>query len=287
MPFQTTLQRAVSLSGEGLHFGMQTRVELRPAAVDTGYVFVRADCPGGIRVAQESVVQTTLATTLGNGDWSVATVEHLLAALRGSMLDNVEIAVDGDEVPALDGSARPWVALLAEAGVQEQDAKRRFLAIRKPVEIRDGNRWARILPADRLEIWARIDFRHPDVGEQELEIPLENGEFVHELCWARTFGFLSEVEAMRQMGLAQGGGLHNAIVYGPDGPLNPEGLRAADELVRHKLLDMLGDLALLGYPVLGRLEAERPGHALTVALLRALHERPDAWELVEKPPSLR
>lgn len=277
---QFTLRRAVSLTGEGLHLGCPTRVELRPAPVDTGYVFVRDGQAEAIRVGQEAVVQTLLATTLGNGQWSVATVEHLLAALRGMGLDNVEIAVDGDEVPALDGSARPWVDLLEQAGRQAQDAPRRVLVVTEVVELRQGSRWARLSPAPRLELWARIDFAHPDVGEQELGLPMENGEFVHELCWARTFGFVSEVEQMRAMGLAQGGGLHNAIVYGADGPLNPEGLRARDELVRHKLLDMMGDLALLGHAVHARLEAERPGHALTVALIQALMARPQAWRLV-------
>lgn len=281
MSSQITLGRAVSLTGESLHRGTATRVELRPADPDTGFVFVRDDQPGRIPAHQASVVGTLLATTLGNGLWSVATVEHLLAALRGVGLDNVEIAVDGEEVPALDGSARAWVDLVVEAGLVYQDAPRRHLVIRRPVEIRQGDRWARLSPASQLEIQARIDFAHPDVGQQQLDLTLINGAFVEHLCWARTFGFLTDVDRMRQMGLAQGGGLHNAIVYDDDGPLNPEGLRAQDELVRHKLLDMLGDLALAGHPVVGRLEAVRPGHALTVALVGQLLSETDAWELIE------
>lgn len=281
MPSQTTLRRSASLTGQSLHHGGATRVELRPAPPDTGYVFVREGCPGAIPATQASVVQTMLATTLGNGHWSVATVEHLLAALRGMGLDNVEIAVDGDEVPALDGSARGWVELVQEAGLVSQAARRRTLVMRSPVEVRQGDRWARLSPAAALQVWARIDFDHPDVGQQELELSMHNGAFVDELCWARTFGFMADVERMRQMGLAMGGGLHNAIVYGPEGPLNPGGLRARDELVRHKLLDMLGDLALVGRPVCGRLEAERPGHALTVALVQALVDQPQAWELAD------
>lgn len=285
MPFQTTLRRPVSLTGDGLHLGTRTTVELRPAPVDSGYFFTREGCPGSIRATPAAVVQTFLATTLGNGAWSVATVEHLLAALRGTQLDNVEIAVDGDEIPALDGSARGWVELVQQAGVVELAAPRKQLVVRDVIEVRQGDRWARFSPASRLEIWARIDFDHPQVGLQELSMPLENGEFSHELAWARTFGFMADVDRMRAMGLAQGGGLHNAVVYGPDGPLNPEGLRAHDELVRHKLLDMVGDLALVGLPVVGRLEAERPGHALTVALVAELLARPDRWAVVESRES--
>ncbi len=287
MPFQKTLRRPVSLAGEGLHSGRKTRVCLRPADPDTGYVFVHPAHDSVIAAGHESVVHTMLATTLGNDAWRVATVEHLLAALRGMGLDNVEIEVDGDELPALDGSARAWVELVQESGVVAQDARRKQLVILQPVEVGDGARWARLSPAGRLVVWARIDFDHKDVGQQELELLLENGQFIHELCWARTFGFLADVESMRAMGLGLGGGLHNAVVFDDDGPLNPDGLRAHDELVRHKLLDMVGDLALLGHPVVGRLEAVRPGHSLTVALVRALLARPDAWTLVELdlPPS--
>ncbi len=281
MPFQKTLRRPVSLTGEGLHSGRETRVRLRPAAPDTGYVFAHPAHDSVITAGHDAVVHTMLATTLGNHAWRVATVEHLLAALRGMGLDNVEIEVDGDELPALDGSARAWVELVQEAGVATQEARRKQLVILRPVEVGDGARWARLSPAGRLEVWARIDFDHKDVGQQELELPLENGQFVHELSWARTFGFLADVESMRAMGLGLGGGLHNAVVFDDDGPLNPDGLRAHDELVRHKLLDMVGDLALLGYPVIGRLEAVRPGHSLTVELVRTLLSTPDAWTLVE------
>ncbi|RME29255.1 MAG: UDP-3-O-[3-hydroxymyristoyl] N-acetylglucosamine deacetylase [Deltaproteobacteria bacterium] len=281
MPFQTTLRRAVSLAGVGLHTGRRTRVRLGPAAPDTGYVFVHPAHDSVIPAGHDAVVHTTLATTLGNQHWRVATVEHLLAALRGMGLDNVEIEVDGDELPALDGSARPWVDLVQQSGVVAQQAPARRLVILRPVEVVQGDRWARLCPARRLEVRARIDFDHKDVGRQELELGLDNGQFVQQLSWARTFGFLADVEHMRAMGLGMGGGLHNAVVFDDDGPLNPEGLRAADELVRHKILDMIGDLALLGHPVIGRLEAVRPGHALTVELIRTLVATPDAWTLVE------
>lgn len=285
MPFQTTLRRPVSLTGEGLHLGTDTTVELRPAAPGSGYYFRRPSCSTTIPATPSAVVQTMLATTLGNDEWSVATVEHLLAALRGMQLDNVEIVVDGDEIPALDGSARPWVELVDEAGIQAQRAPRRVLVVREEIEVRMADRWARLVPAPRLEIQARIVFEHPGVGEQDLDLVLENGTFAHQLAWARTFGFLEDVERMRSMGLAKGGGLHNAVVYGPDGPLNPEGLRAADELVRHKLLDIVGDLALVGMPLVGRLEANKPGHALTVALVGELMSRPAAGTVVESRES--
>ena len=280
MSSQTTLRRSVSLTGQSLHQGTSTRVELRPAAPDTGYLFLRSGQRRPIPAHHGSVVQTLLATTLGNGDWSVATVEHLLAALRGVGLDNVEIHVDGDEVPALDGSARAWVELVEQAGLVPLAARRRTLVVRRTVEVRQGDRWARLSPAPHLQVRCLIDFDHPDVGRQELDLSMLNGAFIEQVCWARTFGFMADVDRMRQMGLAQGGGLHNAIVYGPEGPLNPGGLRASDELVRHKLLDMLGDLALVGHPVQGRLEAERPGHALTVELVGALLADRSAWELV-------
>lgn len=285
MPFQTTLRTPAALTGEGLHLGTPTTVELRPAAPDSGFFFTRPGCEGSIPASPDHVVQTMLATTLGNGAWSVATVEHLLAALRGMHLDNVEIVIDGDEVPALDGSARPWVELVEQAGIVEQRVPRKRLVVQDVVEVRQGDRWARLSPAPRTEIWARILFEHPGVGEQELELVLDNGGFARHLCWARTFGFLEDVERMRSMGLAQGGGLHNAVVYGADGPLNPEGLRAHDELVRHKLLDIVGDMALAGMPVIGRLEADKPGHALTVALMAELLRRRDAWTILESRES--
>ncbi|NOY28471.1 MAG: UDP-3-O-[3-hydroxymyristoyl] N-acetylglucosamine deacetylase [Oligoflexia bacterium] len=282
MSSQLTLRSAVSLTGESLHSGALARVELRPAAAGTGYVFRHPGQAEAVPAHHAMVVQTLLATTLGCSTWSVATVEHLLAALRGVGLDNVEIVVDGDEIPALDGSAQAWVDLISRAGMVRQNVRRRHLVVRRPVRVQQGDRWASLSPAPHLQVWARIDFDHRDVGRQELGLSLVNGAFVQQLCWARTFGFLTDVEQMRQLGLARGGGLHNAIIYDADGPLNPDGLRAEDELVRHKLLDMLGDLALVGYPVVGRLEAERPGHALTVGLVGKLLSQQDCWDIVEQ-----
>lgn len=286
MPPQTTLGRVVSLRGQSLHHGGESTTRLHPAAPDTGIVFRHSSLPGRVPAHVSHVVQTTLATTIGNGQWSVATVEHLLAALLGVGLDNVEIEVDSPEVPALDGSAAGWVQAIEEAGLVELSAARRTLVLRSPVEVRQGDRVARLLPCEELELSAQIDFAHRSVGRQELTVRLEPGAFSRELAWARTFGFMAEVDQMRSMGLAQGGGLHNAVVFGADGPLNPGGLRAPNELVRHKLLDMVGDLALVGMPVRARMEAERPGHALTVALVARLMSQPQAWVVeAEAPPA--
>lgn len=282
MPPQTTLGRVVTVSGPSLHHGGEATTRLHPAPAGTGIIFRHSSFPGRVPATVAHVVQTTLSTTIGNGVWSVATVEHLLAAMLGVGLDNAMVEIDSPEVPALDGSAAGWVEAIDEAGLIELHAPRRTLVLRSAVEVRQGDRVARLLPCDELELSARIDFAHRSVGRQELTVRLEPGAFSRELAWARTFGFLAEVDQMRSMGLAQGGGLHNAVVFGPDGPLNPEGLRAPDELVRHKLLDMVGDLALVGMPVRARMEAERPGHALTVALVARLMSQPEAWVLEDE-----
>jgi len=278
-PQQATIATAVAASGVGLHSGRPARVTLRPAPENHGVVFYRMDLPEipSVPARFENVVNTMLATTLGAGDATVATVEHLVAALAGSRLDNVRVEVHGPELPIMDGSARPWMALLETAGREQQAAAAPRVVIRKPVEVRDGARFARLLPSDTLQISATIDFSHPLIGRQSMETPLTNGEFGRELAWARTFGFEAQVEAMHDAGLGLGGSLENAVIYGEDEILNPEGLRAPDEAIRHKLLDIVGDLGLLGARLQGRLEAERPGHAITLELLKALLGAPDAY----------
>ena len=278
-PLQATIATSVEASGVGLHSGQPARVALKPAPEHHGLVFYRMDLPDtpGVPAHFENVVNTTLATTLGTDKATVATVEHLIAALAGSRLDNVRVEVHGPELPIMDGSARPWMLLLAEAGREDQTAAAPRVVIRKPVEVRDGDRVARLIPSDTLQIAATIDFTHPLIGRQSLETPLSNGEFGRELAWARTFGFEAQVAAMHDAGLGLGGSLENAVIYGEDEVLNPEGLRAPDEAIRHKLLDIVGDLGLLGARLQGRLEAERPGHAITLELLRALLGAPDAF----------
>jgi UDP-3-O-[3-hydroxymyristoyl] N-acetylglucosamine deacetylase len=280
---QHTLRQPIQVSGIGLHGGQDVSVRLLPAPPNAGLSFTAAGQPDipPLPARYDQVIDTQLATTLGGEHFRVATVEHLLAALLAEGIDNALIEVSGEEIPVLDGSAAPWVEQLRAAGRTAQDTPRRTLVITAPVEVRDGDRCARLVPAEGLEVSATIIFDHPVIGQQQLTVRLENGAFGHELAWARTFGFLGEVEAMHRMGLALGGGLDNAVVYGQDGVMNPDGLRGPDEAVRHKLLDMVGDLALAGVAVQGRFEAIRPGHAMNQALIRALFDSPQSWEMVE------
>jgi UDP-3-O-[3-hydroxymyristoyl] N-acetylglucosamine deacetylase len=280
---QHTLTGTVSVSGVGLHCGAPVSVELRPAPPSTGVRLVRDDVAGAEPVAArlENALDSRYATTIGSaGRWSVSTVEHLLATLSALGVDNVDVGVRGPEVPVLDGSAQPWVDAIERAGIVEQDAPLRQLVIEHAIEFRIGGRVARAVPSERFVVSAQIAFEHARIGTQSLTVPFENGEFRHEIAWARTFGFLAEVEAMQAMGLIKGGSLENAVVYAPDGTIvNESGSRAADEPVRHKILDMLGDLALLGMPLVGRVEAVLPGHELTHGLVRAIREHPEAWSI--------
>lgn len=279
---QHTLASAGRRDGVGLHTGARVGLELRPAPAGTGLVVVRDDVEGAspVRADVRAVRATRLGTVLGGDGWQVSTVEHLLAALVAEGVDNAVLGVTGPEVPVLDGSALPWVELIHELGRVAQDAPQVRLHLRDVVEVVDGPRRARLSPAPQLELAAWVDFDHPLIGAQSLALTLVNGTFAHEIAWARTFGFLHEVEAMHRAGLGLGGSLDNAVVYGPQGILNPEGARAPDEPVRHKVLDMLGDLALAGMPVVARYEAWLPGHALTCALVAELLDRPETWEIV-------
>lgn len=267
MSAQTTLSGEITRTGVALHSGDEVAVRLGPGEPGTGIVFVI----DGIRVPAtlSHVVDTQLATTVGIGDARVRTVEHLLAACAGLGLDNLRVEVSGSEVPALDGCAAEWVDAIEATGLTSQEAPKRVAVVLRPFEVSDGPRWARLIPSDHTVLDVRIDFDHPAVGQQGLALRLQPGAFSRELAWARTFGFERHVPAMRRMGLVRGGSLDNAVVFGDDGVINPGGLRAPDEPVRHKMLDVLGDLALLGGPLQGRLEAERPGHGVIVALLRA------------------
>lgn len=276
MTTQTTLSGVIERSGIALHSGEQVSVRLHPAEPGTGVVFVVDGVAVSAAVAH--VVDTQLATTLARDDVRVRMVEHLLAACVGVGLDNVRVEVEGDEVPVLDGCAAAWVESITEVGLSAQSEPRRAAVVLRPFEIVDGSRRARLLPADETVLDVSIDFEHAHVGRQQLELTLTPGAFARELAWARTFGFERHVPAMRRMGLVRGGSLDNALVFGEDGVLNTGGLRATDEPVRHKMLDALGDLALLGAPLKGRLEAERPGHGLIVGLLRAALDAGDVME---------
>jgi UDP-3-O-[3-hydroxymyristoyl] N-acetylglucosamine deacetylase len=279
---QHTLARPVTAHGHGIHGGRPATLTLHPAAVGSGIVFERSDLPAGrncIPARWHRVVETRLCTVIANGRGAtVSTLEHLMAALRALGVDNARIELDGPEVPILDGSAAQWLALLDEAGLATQPAARRSIRVLHPVRITDGDKWAMLLPDDAARFCIDIDFSEPVIGRQHYELSLDAASFRSQIAAARTFGFVRDIDALRAQGLARGGSFDNAVVIGTDGVLNPGGLRFADEFVRHKLLDCIGDLYLAGAPILGLVVASRPGHALNVALLRALFAQRSAWQ---------
>ena len=282
---QTTLARAVSTQGHGLHTGEPARLTLRPAPAYTGYVFRRTDLNQfEIPAAPQFVARVSYATTLMRQGVMIATVEHLLAALSGSHIDNCIIEIDSLEVPILDGSAEPFIEMIEAAGTVRLEAPRQFLRLRKHVEVVQGNRRMSLAPADTFSISCLIEFPHPMIGTQRREVQIVDGQFARHIASARTFGFLDEVETLRNSGLIRGGSLDNAIMLTPEGGLlNREGLRFADEFVRHKILDIMGDLALFGMPILGHVEAERTGHGVHTALVSRVLRDDKAWEITDLP----
>ena len=275
-PFrQRTFKQRASLEGVGLHSGVNVRITLCPAPPDHGIVFERADLTPRVEIPAlaENVVDTTLNTSLGKGPVRIGTIEHLMAALAGCGIDNARIEVEGVELPILDGSAAPFVALIAEAGVKQQREARRYLLVQRPVVVQDGDKLARLVPARRFSVDYTIDFKHPLISDQRHHVHLSEKAFHKEIARARTFGFKRDVERLHAAGLGRGGSLENAVVLDDFNILNPEGLRFPDEFVRHKILDAIGDLALAGMPIIGHLEAIKSGHALNHALVqKALHE---------------
>src|ERR1700754_1357520 len=260
---QTTLAGPVEASGIGLHTAVQVNVRLTPAPPDTGYVFRRTDLGGfEIPATVESVAHCSYATTLMRTGVMLSTVEHLLAALRGLNVDNAFIEVDNLEIPIMDGSAENFAEIIERAGIVEQPLARRALLVREKVSFEQGNRRISVEPADTYQIDCLIDFPHPMIGVQRRVVELSNGAFGRDIAAARTFGFTHEIEALRKANLIRGGSLDNAIVLTRDGMLNETGLRFRDEFVRHKILDIIGDLALLGMPILGKVVAERSGHIM-------------------------
>jgi UDP-3-O-[3-hydroxymyristoyl] N-acetylglucosamine deacetylase len=281
---QTTLASAVETDGIGLHTAVPVHVRLAPAPPDTGYVFRRTDLGGfEIPATVESVAQCGYATTLMRTGVMLSTVEHLLAALRGLGVDNAFIEVDNLEVPILDGSAEVFAEMIEQAGVVDQPLARRALLVREKVSFEQGNRRISVEPSDAYEIDCLIDFPHPMIGVQRFATTLDNGSFSREIAAARTFGFTEEIEALRRANLIRGGSLENAIVLSPEGMLNKTGLRFRDEFVRHKILDIVGDLALLGMPILGRVVAERTGHIMHAGLMSKLLRVRSAWDIVDMP----
>ena len=280
-PFrQRTFKQRASISGIGLHSGATVRLTLAPAPVDNGIVFVREGVE--IPALAEFVVDTNMNTSVGRAGVRIGTVEHLMSALAGCGIDNAMIEVDGPEIPITDGSAEPFVALVREAGVHEQRAARRYLMMRKTVTVVEGDKLARLAPArGRFSVSYTIDFRHPLITDQSYRLEVNERSFQKDIARARTFGFKRDVERLHKAGLARGGSLANAVVVDDFNILNPEGLRFPDEFVRHKILDALGDLALLGMPLIGQLTAVKSGHALNQQLVRRLLAEKDACEVVQ------
>jgi len=285
---QRTLKSLTKAVGVGLHSGQRVELTLRPAAPDTGIVFRRVDLPQpvDILISAEAVTDTRLASTISNGSAKVHTVEHLMSACAGLGIDNLYVDITAEEVPILDGSASSFVFLLQSAGIVLQGAPKRFVRVIKPVEVREGEganvKWARLSPFEGFKLSFEIDFDHPavDLTGQRVEFDLSLGSYTRDIARARTFGFTKDVEMMRANGLALGGGLDNAIVMDDYKVLNSDGLRYNDEFVKHKILDAMGDLYLLGKPLLAAYSAFRSGHAMNNRLIRELLARKDAYEIV-------
>jgi UDP-3-O-[3-hydroxymyristoyl] N-acetylglucosamine deacetylase len=283
---ERTLRSPVACTGVGLHSGIPVHLTLRPATAGSGVVFIRTDLSPAVEISArpENVVDTAFATTLGIGDARVGTVEHLMAALCGMGIDNARVEVDGPEIPVMDGSAAPFIYLIRTAGIAMQRRFKRFLVVRRPIEVRDGEKRARILPSTQLAVSCTIDFDHPLIKDQSLHVELSDKVFYRDIARARTFGFLKEVESLKKRGLAQGGSLENAIVVDEFSVLNAEGLRYPDEFVRHKILDIIGDLALCRMPVVGHFVSYKSGHSLNQRLVSRLNQQAiesGAAEIVE------
>jgi len=281
---QRTLKNVIRATGVGLHTGEKIYLTLRPAPVDTGIVFCRVDLDYVVQIPArpENVGDTRLSTTLVNGDVRISTVEHLLSAMAGLGIDNAYVDLSAAEVPIMDGSAGPFVFLIQSAGIEEQNAAKRFIRIKKPVEVTHEDKVARFVPFDGFKVGFTIEFNHPvfKTDTQHSEIDFSTTSFVKEVSRARTFGFMHEIEQLRERQLALGGSLDNAVVLDDYRVLNEDGLRYRDEFVKHKILDAIGDLYLLGHSLIGAFDGFKSGHALNNELLRALMADETAWEEV-------
>jgi UDP-3-O-[3-hydroxymyristoyl] N-acetylglucosamine deacetylase len=281
---QRTLRNTIRATGIGLHTGEKVYLTLKPAPADSGVIFRRTDLNPVVEIhaRAENVGDTTLSTTLMNGDVRVSTVEHLLSAMAGLGIDNAYVEVSSSEVPIMDGSAGPFVFLIQSAGIEEQNAAKKFIRIKRPVTVKDGDKVASFLPFDGFKVSFTIDFDHPVFKDRtgHAELDFSSTSFVKEVSRARTFGFMHEIEYLRSKGLAQGGSVDNAIVVDEYRILNEDGLRYEDEFVKHKVLDAIGDLYLLGTSLIGEFRAYKSGHGLNNASLRALIKDTDAWEWV-------
>ena len=277
---QRTIRDEVSCTGIGLHSGDRVKLTIKPAPAGNGISFIRTDLPGHpvVEARSENVVDTNLCTSIGNNGYKISTIEHLMAAFFGLGIDNAQVELDGSEVPIMDGSSAPFIFLLKSAGVKEQRNLKRFVVIKRPFRIHEGNRSVTVRPSRELKISYTIDFFHPLLKNQTFELCFSGKDFIQEISRARTFGFLKDIETLRENGLAKGGSLDNAIVIDDFRIINEDGLRYKDEFVRHKILDFLGDLAILGAPIIGHFIVQKSGHFLNQYMLTKLLRSKKAWK---------
>jgi UDP-3-O-[3-hydroxymyristoyl] N-acetylglucosamine deacetylase len=279
---QRTLKDEVGCTGIGLHTGEKVGINLRPAPASTGVRFIRTDLDNHpmVEARFDNVFDTTLATTISSNGCKVATIEHLMAAFFGLGIDNAIVELDGPEVPIMDGSAAPFLFLMKSVGIREQKEPKRFILVKKPFKVDDGNRSVAIYPSKELKITYMIDFQHPLLRNQEYELTFSGRDFAREISRARTFGFLRDVQTLKENGLAKGGSLDNAVVVDDFRIINEDGLRFKDEFVRHKILDFIGDLSIVGAPIIGHFVAKKSGHYLNQYMLRGLMESKRHWKEV-------
>ena len=280
MRAQRTIKNEISFEGIGLHTGKFAKVTLKPAARDTGVIFIRSDKPMVTKAYVGSVIDTAFATTIGNNGIKIRTIEHLMAALAGLGIDNIYIEVNGPEIPILDGSSTELITIILNAGIAKQGKKRPYLRIKRPFVFEDGHSKIVAFPYKGVRITYRISFNHHGIGEQKISLDISEESFAREIAPARTFGFLKDIEYLRTNGLAKGGSLENAIILGENGILNSTGLRFPDEFVRHKVLDSIGDFSLLGFPIYGHIIASKSGHSSNVKFLKKLLATPDSWDII-------
>lgn len=280
MRLQRTLRQEVAFSGTGLHTGRPAAVKLRPAPRDTGIVFYRLDKMAVIRANARAVTDTAYATSIGNGNTKIRTVEHLLAALAGIGIDNVIIEITGPEIPIMDGSSTELVGIILKAGIAKQGKKMPYLKINKPIVMHDDYSEIAVFPYEGRKITFSIHFKHHFLGEQNFSIDLSEETFIKDIAPARTFGFLKDIQRMTEQGLAKGGSLDNAIILGDKGVLNSSGLRYENEFVRHKILDCIGDLSLIGFPIYGHIMARKAGHSTNIKFVNKIISSSDHWEII-------
>jgi UDP-3-O-[3-hydroxymyristoyl] N-acetylglucosamine deacetylase len=278
--YQRTISETVSCHGVGMHSGKPVCLTIRPAHDNFGIKFYRTDLPDcpGVSAHFNNVVDTSLATVIGNDGFIVSTIEHLMASFAALGIDNAKVELDSYEMPIMDGSAAPFASLINSAGVETQTSSRCYFVVKKPIELNEGGKFIGLYPSDQFQISYAIDYDHPLIGRQTCSLDLTGNMFEADMAGARTFGFLHEYEYLKQYGFAQGASLDNVVVIDNQKILNPDGLRYPDEFVRHKMLDCLGDFSLLGMPILGRIVAEKSGHAFHYNFLNTFFAKKDAWE---------